>query len=89
MEPETPSGHPQCPKCSSPMEGGVVADGVHAGERVALWVRGYMKRSWLGYEKLSPDPQDRFQIAAFRCTQCGFIEHYAVENLPVKRPKWF
>jgi hypothetical protein len=66
----------QCPKCSSSMSEGFVADRTHhSAAAVASWVEGQPERSvWTGL-KLSGKP--RFDIATWRCSRCGFIEQYA------------
>ena len=66
----------QCPKCSSAMSEGFVADRTHhSAAAVPSWVEGQPERSvWTGL-KLSGKP--RLDIATWRCTRCGFLEQYA------------
>ncbi|MFO0833217.1 MAG: hypothetical protein U0637_15395 [Phycisphaerales bacterium] len=77
----------QCPKCSAPMEFGVIVDGSgkrrgvlegHGPERVQEWVRGAPERSFFT-GSFASGPRDRLQIATLRCVRCGFLEHYAID----------
>jgi hypothetical protein len=64
-----------CAKCSGAMDEGFVVDAAYGAMAVASWVEGAPRRSlWTGV-KLSG--RRRSQIAAWRCTRCGFVEHYA------------
>jgi hypothetical protein len=69
----------QCPKCSSSMSEGFVADRTHhSAAAVPSWVEGEPERSvWTGL-KLSG--RSRFDIATWRCTRCGFLEQYASDG---------
>ena len=64
-----------CPKCAGAMTRGFVVDATHGGTAVSSWVEGAPRRSmWTGI-KVTGLP--RSEIAAWRCSRCGFLEHYA------------
>ena len=64
-----------CPKCSGAMHEGFVVDATYGSMTVASWVEGAPRKSiWTGV-KVSGRP--RSEISAWRCTRCGFVEHYA------------
>jgi hypothetical protein len=57
------------------MTEGFVVDATYGSMAVASWVEGAPRKSlWTGV-KLRGRP--RSEIAAWRCTRCGFVEHYA------------
>lgn len=72
--PETPV---TCSKCGGQMEVGIIPEHGLAGNRVSAWQRGPAEKGkhgglkTLGYR--------RFEISAYRCTACGFLECYAAE----------
>lgn len=75
----------QCPKCSAPMELGILVDGAgrtksvvggSGPERVQEWVRGTPSRSFFS-ESFKADGRDRLQVATLRCVRCGYLELYA------------
>ena len=69
------AGSKQCPKCSSSMSEGFIVDHTQSGTAVAGWVEGQpVKSVWTG---LKLGGRARFDIAAWRCGRCGFIEYYA------------
>jgi hypothetical protein len=64
-----------CPKCASRMIQGVafVRGGRGAFART-VWVAGQMRRGLFGTPRL---PRGKlFEVIAFRCPACGFVEHY-------------
>ncbi len=77
-----PSPSTTCPKCSSKMEFGLLADATfmaatHVGsERPLEWVRGTPKKSWFDLS-FRTKPADRLQVATLRCTGCGYLELFA------------
>ena len=68
----------KCPKCSHEMEEGFFLDQpVHRLEGPGHWIAGKPERSsWSGTKT---DGRMKFQIHAFRCKQCGFLESYAAD----------
>lgn len=64
-----------CPKCGGAMAEGFVKDVGYGTQAPSSWIEGAPVRSiWTGV-KLKGRAQ--YQIAAFRCNRCGFLEHYA------------
>ncbi len=68
-----------CPKCSSEMEGGFIADYSHGGEiRPSDWVEGEpVKSFWYGTKIFD---KKQFRVETYRCVRCGFLESYAAEK---------
>lgn len=67
----------QCPKCSGSMAEGFTVDATHGGAAVSSWVEGAPRKSmWTG---LKLTGMSRSDIATWRCSRCGFLEHYATE----------
>lgn len=71
-------GTPQCPKCSSEMEAGCLADCV--GGRAFVqgnWLEGAPEPSfWYG---IKTKGKARLNVTTYRCTSCGYLESYANE----------
>ena len=69
----------QCPKCSSAMSEGFIADRTHhSTAAVPIWVEGRPEGSiWTG---LKLRGKARTDIATWRCRRCGFLELYAVDE---------
>ncbi len=71
-----------CPKCGAGMEFGIMADGHgemrmgQSPERVLQWIRGTPERGWFTL-RFNVAPKDRYQVAALRCTGCGYLELHA------------
>lgn len=64
-----------CPKCNRSMEQGFTVDTGDSGvSSVSDWHRGAPDRRWWG---LKTRKTERLAITSWRCTGCGFIEHYA------------
>ena len=64
-----------CPKCAGAMTRGFVVDATHGGTAVSSWVEGAPRKSmWTGIKVTG---LARSEIAAWRCSRCGFLEHYA------------
>jgi hypothetical protein len=57
------------------MDKGFVLDATHGAMTLASWVEGASQKSARTGVKLSG--RARSQISAWRCTRCGFLEHYA------------
>jgi uncharacterized Fe-S cluster-containing MiaB family protein len=58
------------------MEEGVLLDRGHGNVLVVEeWLEGAPEKSfWLG---LKTKGRDRFPVATYRCTRCGYLESYA------------
>ena len=64
-----------CPKCGKSMQEGFVLDNTYGGRMISGWVEGAPEKSiWVGVKMGDKKP---IEIAAFRCTGCGYIESYA------------
>ena len=65
----------KCPKCSGEMERGFVASRSLDYTKPDDWVSGAPEKSlWFGTKVRS---KEHYQINAFRCSACGYIEFYA------------
>ena len=57
------------------MAEGFIVDATHGSNGVSSWIEGAPEKSiWTGV-KLSG--RGRTEIASWRCSRCGFLEHYA------------
>ncbi len=66
---------PSCAKCGKRMEQGYIIDTSHYSmPTVGVWHRGAPKKSFFGLKVVKAD---KYEITAWRCTGCGFLEHYA------------
>lgn len=64
-----------CPKCGKSMEEGFVLDNTYGSRSASAWVEGEPEKSvWVGVKLHG---KKAIEIAAFRCTGCGYIEQYA------------
>ena len=64
-----------CPKCRGSMAEGFILDQAYGGRLVSGWVEGKPQKSfWVGVKL---DGRKPVEIAAWRCTSCGFLENYA------------
>lgn len=79
-------GGRSCPKCQAEMEHGFQVDGVDRKVyRQAQWAPGppeSREQTFLGmkvFEEwcLKLEEEDLKTITTYRCTDCGFLEHYA------------
>ena len=70
----------KCIRCNGAMEEGFVLDRGHYNARmVDTWVEGKPETSfWTG---LKIDDRQTFEVRTFRCTECGYLENYANEEL--------
>ena len=68
--------HNQCPKCNGEMKQGFILDHKdYASCVVAKWQPGEPQKSfWRGVQ--SKDGP-HYEITAYRCTGCGYLESYA------------
>ncbi len=74
-----PTNTPNCLRCQSTMELGFMLDLGDANSRkVARWVEGTPEKSfWLG---LKIEDRATLDVVTYRCSRCGFLESYAMEN---------
>jgi DNA-directed RNA polymerase subunit RPC12/RpoP len=70
----------KCIRCEGSMEDGYVLDRGHYNARmVNTWVEGEpVKSFWSG---LNVDDRQQYEVRTFRCTECGYLESYANEEL--------
>ena len=66
-----------CPKCRRSMEKGVIPDMGHGRVFISHWQQG-RETGLLG--GLRSRHQMRYEIAAYRCTACGYVELYASDE---------
>jgi len=73
----------QCPKCGGSMaEGHVMGRTSSSIPALGSWVEGKPERSiWTG---LKYKGKSRMDLAAFRCTRCGFVETYATTDSAIR-----
>jgi Domain of unknown function (DUF6487) len=74
-----PSAEKQCGKCGSRLEEGFIPDYGHLQiVQPVTWVEGKPQNSiWVGTRI---GDRRQLDVAAYRCTSCGCIEFYALEN---------
>jgi hypothetical protein len=65
---------PVCPKCAGTMEAGVIPDMGYGRVWVSGWIKGGDKGPLGGLKMWG---KARFEIAAYRCVKCGYVECYA------------
>jgi len=63
-----------CPKCQASMEEGFILADRDTYRRPTGWVAGPPRRQLFLGLKLPHKPID---IQSWRCSRCGFLEHYA------------
>jgi hypothetical protein len=64
------------------MEDGTLVDFRRNTIRPGEWVKGRPAANWLGRLK----NQERFEVAAYRCTRCGYLKLYA--DRPATTSAW-
>ena len=71
--------HPKCRDCRTDMQEGFVLDATqHSHAGAARWVEGPPEKSfWSGVRTKGRTMR---VIVAFRCPQCGRLEHFATEE---------
>ena len=74
-----------CPKCQGKMEVGVIPDVAPARVFVSAWQRGPAEKGLLG--GLKRIGRTSYEITAYRCTSCGYIESYS-HTLINCAPNW-
>jgi predicted nucleic-acid-binding Zn-ribbon protein len=68
---------PNCVKCGRSMEKGVIPDVAYGSIRTSHWQQG-RERGLFGSLKIRN--QTRYEIGAWRCTSCGYLELYAADE---------
>lgn len=62
------------------MEIGFGIDKDHGGVQPSRWLKGTPKSSW--WNGTDTSGRDCHAVAMWRCKSCGFLELYAVEQVP-------
>ena len=68
------AGNLSCPKCQGRMETGFLPDRGYGAVFVGSWQAGAPDRGWFG---LKWRGKTQYEITAYRCSACGYLEHYA------------
>lgn len=68
-----------CPKCNGSMTEGFIFDQSQGTVFVNSWVEGHPEPSILHGIKISG--RRRFNIATYRCEQCGYLESRAKDEV--------
>ncbi len=73
---------PTCPKCNGIMQAGFLdtplnRDGVTRDFPTNIWVEGEPEYSWWTDAAKTGD-RNKFPVRTFRCTNCGYLESYAL-----------
>jgi predicted nucleic-acid-binding Zn-ribbon protein len=77
---------PKCPKCGHEMENGFMVDQAHGAIAEARWAEGESTYSfWTGVQVRG---RTQYRVRTYRCTNCGFLEAYALDA-PTERPPMF
>ena len=63
-----------CPKCQAKMEEGLIPDSGSGYIFISKWVEGIAQMGFLGVKLRG---RRQFEITAYRCTACGYLESYA------------
>src|SRR5262245_13700023 len=66
--------HPTCAKCRGSMEKGVIPDMGYGRVFITHWQAGRATGPLGGLRQRA---QTRYEIAAYRCVKCGYLECYA------------
>jgi len=67
---------PKCAKCGADMEEGFIPDEAYGQRQIAIWVAGEPEQGFFFGAKI--EGKRAHAIRAFRCTKCGYLEHYAL-----------
>ena len=78
-EGETVRLQPTYPRCGSPLQEGFVHPWPPHGAGAAAWVEGKLGRSW--WYGVDWSDREAFQITAYRCRACGYLEFYATDEV--------
>jgi hypothetical protein len=68
----------RCPKCDGPMEQGFLPDSSYGDWLVSCWYKGPPKKSF--WTRTKGHISEGIPIGAFRCSICGFLELYALDD---------
>ena len=66
-----------CAKCSGTLARGYTPEARDMSYKVDQWVEGEPKRGLFGFKMRG---KRRFDMEAWRCEKCGFVELYAPGN---------
>ena len=75
-----------CPDCNAEMEVGFIPDASFMGAWQTCWHRGPAEKASSVLDQLKSgagikyDRKEMVAITAHRCTECGFLKFYAVEE---------
>jgi predicted nucleic-acid-binding Zn-ribbon protein len=71
-----------CPKCDGKMEQGWILDEGYSSRFQTAWVEGEPQSSIFGFLTGGKTPRGKTvrSIESYRCTQCGYVELYAVKE---------
>ena len=70
-----------CPKCKNQMIEGFLLDRNNEVKLPSVWVAGVPENSqWVG---LKTKNRDIFNIQAFRCSHCSYLEFYTTEKVNI------
>jgi uncharacterized OB-fold protein len=69
-----PQRNDACPKCRAKMEVGTIADNGYNRTFVSSWIAGVPEKGFFG---LKTRGKKQFEITAYRCPSCGYLESYA------------
>ena len=68
-----------CIKCSGKMQIGFLRDQVGSATVPGQWIAGPPEQGWLGTKIRD---KTRYAVDVFRCSECGYLEQYARQQLP-------
>ena len=69
-----------CPKCGREMSAGYMLDATYGGFLAARWIEGAPEKSF--WQGLKIRDKKKYQLTAYRCVGCGFLESYADQEVP-------
>jgi hypothetical protein len=69
----------KCSKCDGRMEIGFLRDHAGGGSVPAQWIAGMPEQGWRGAKIRK---KTRYVVHVFRCSECGYLEQYARQQLP-------
>lgn len=67
-----------CPKCSSKMVEGFVADYAEKNVRYARWYQGNPDSAL--FWEIDPRSNPKWKLKGRRCENCGFVEFFATDT---------
>jgi predicted nucleic-acid-binding Zn-ribbon protein len=70
----------KCIKCDGRMEIGFLRDHAGRGSVPVQWIAGVPEQGWRGAKI---HYKTRYVVHVLRCSKCGYLEHYARQQLPV------